>query len=57
MGFFNNCDYTKYVIDVIIKIAADALGINVIVYQENQGITELLEVPGCQFGKRVFVKF
>ena len=57
MEFFNNCDYTKDVVDVIIKIAADALGINVMVYQENQGITELLEVSGCQFGKRVFVKF
>ena len=57
MEFFNNHDFTKDVVDVIIKIAADALGINVMVYQENQGITELLEVSGCQFGKRVFVKF
>ena len=57
LNFFNNCDYTQDVVDVIIKITADALGINVMVYQENQGITELLEVPGCQFGKTVFVKY
>ena len=57
INFFNNHDYTKDVLDVIIKITADALGLNVMVYQENQGITELLEVSGCQFGKRVFVKF
>ena len=57
INFFNNHNYTQDVVDVIIKIAADALGINILVYQENQGITELLELCGCQFGKTVFVKF
>ena len=57
ISFFNNCAYTQDVIDVLIKIAADALGINILVYQENQGITQLLELRGCQFGKTVFVKF
>ena len=57
ISFFNNCDYTQDVVDVLIKIAADRLGINILVYQENQGITELLELCGCQFGKTVFVKF
>ena len=57
ISFFNNCDYTQDVVDVLIKIAADALGINILMYQENQGITELLELCGCQFGKTVFVKF
>ena len=57
ISFFNNRNYTQDVIDVLIKIAADALGINILMYQENQGITELLELHGCQFGKTVFVKF
>lgn len=57
MDFFKNCDYTKDVVDLIIKITADALGINILVYQENDGITELLEVTGGPFGENVFVTF
>ena len=57
MDFFNNCDYTKGVVDLIKKIAADALGINVVVYQENEGITQLLEITCGLFGKKVFLKF
>ena len=51
MDFFNNCDCTKDVVDLIIKITADALGINVMVHQENEDITELLEVTCGLFGK------
>ena len=54
---FNSHDYTKDVVDLIIKIAAAALGIYVMVYQENEGITELLEVTCGLFGKKVFIKF
>ena len=57
ISFFNNHNYTQDVVDVLIKIAADALGINILMYQENQGNTELLELHGCQFSKTVFVKF
>ena len=47
------CDYTKDVVDLIIKITADALNINVMVCQENEGITELLKVTCEPFGKKV----
>ena len=57
MDFFNNHDYTKDVVDLIIKMAADPLGINVMVYQENEGITQLLEITCGPFGKKVFLKF
>ena len=57
IDFFNNRDYTQDVVDLIIKIAADALGINVMVYQENEGITQLLEITCGLFGKKVFLKF
>ena len=57
IDFFNNHDYTKDVVDLIIKIAADALGINVMVYQENEGITQLLEITCGLFDKKVFLKF
>ena len=56
ISFFNNHNYTQDVIDVLIKIAADALGINILMYQENQGITELLELCVCQFGKNSICK-
>ena len=67
IDFFDSRDFTKDVVDLIIQIAADALGLNIYIYQENilegeeggtkQSRTEILKMSRGLLCKDVYLKF
>ena len=67
IDFFNSRDFTCDVVDLIIQIAADALGLNIYIYQENilqneensteESRTEVIKMSGGQLCKDVYMKF
>ena len=68
MDLFESRDFTRDIVDLIMQIAADALGLNIYIYQENilpnRQIwygrimhTEIIKMPGGQPCKDVYLKF
>ena len=67
IDFFNSRDFTRDVVDLIIQIVADALGLNIYIYQENilqneensteESRTEVIKMSGGQLCKDVYMKF
>ena len=67
IDFFDSRDFTHDVVDLIIQIAADALGLNIYIYQENilwneensteESHTEVIKMSGGQLCKDVYMKF
>ena len=67
IDFFNSRDFMCNVVDLIIQIAADALGLNIYIYQENilrneensteESRTEVIKMSGGQLCKDVYMKF
>ena len=67
MDFFDSRDFTQDVVDLIIHIAVDALGLNIYIYQENtiqnpengikESCTEILKHSGGLLCKDVYLKF
>ena len=67
MDFFESRDFTRGIVDLIMQIAADALGLNIYIYQENilpnrqngmeESHTEIIKMSGGQICKDVYLKF
>ena len=67
INFFDSRDFTQDVVDLIIHIAVDALGLNIYIYQENtiqnpengikESCTEILKHSGGLLCKDVYLKF
>ena len=67
INFFDSRDFTHDVVNLIIQIAADALGLNIYIYQENilqkeensteESHTEVIKMSGGQLCKDVYMKF
>ena len=67
MDFFESRDFTRDIVDLIMQIAADAIGLNIYIYQENilqntqngmeESRTEIIKMSGGHLCKDVYLKF
>ena len=57
LDFFGSSQFVKDVVDIIIQVIADALGLNVFMYQYNEGYLEVLKICGGALCKDICVKF
>ena len=55
--FFKSSQFVRYVVDIIIQVVADALGLNFFIYQNNNGCLEVLKICGRVLSKDICVKF
>ena len=47
----------QFVVDIVIQVVADALGLNVFIYQDNRGLIKVLKICGGALCKDICVKF
>ena len=57
LDFFQSSQFVKDVVDIVIQVVADALGLNVFIYQDNRGFIEVLKICGGALCKDICVKF
>ena len=57
LDFFQSFQFVKDVVDIVIKVVADALVLNVFIYQDNRGLVEVLKICGGALCKDIYVKF
>ena len=55
--FFDDGLFNRNVVDLLVQIAADALNLNIFIFQNNSGEIELLNYRSSYFGKRVYMKY
>ena len=55
--YYSGKNYTKNVVDLIVKLASDALGINIYIYENSDGQILRVRSMGRFACKVVFVKF
>ena len=54
---FENRNYMENVVDLLIQVAADALGLDIYIYQKNDENVQVLKYSGGPLCKPVHVKF
>ena len=57
MDFFQNRNYNKDIVDLLVTITADALGLDLYIYQNNQGKIQVLKYSGGPISKPIYQKF
>ena len=57
VDFFQNRNYNKDIVDLLVTITADALGLDLYIYQNNQGKIQVLVYSGGTISKSVYLKF
>ena len=57
LDFFQSGQFVKDVVDIVIQVVADALGLNVFIYQDNRGLIEVLKISRGALCKDICVKF
>ena len=57
LNFFRSGQFLVDVVDIVIQVVADALGLNIFIYQDNNGYLEVLKVCGGALSKDLCVKF
>ena len=57
MDFFNNRDFTVDVVDLLIKVACDALFLDLFIYQRHEGYVQRVKTSGGQACREIHVKF
>ena len=57
LGFYSGKNYTKNVVNLIVKLASDALGTNIYIYENSDGQILRVRSMGGLACKDVFVKF
>ena len=57
LDFFWSGQFVKDVVDIVIQVVVDALGLNVFIYQDNRGLVEVLKICGGALCKDMCVKF
>ena len=57
MDFFNIRDYNKDVVYLLVTITADALGLDLFIYQNNRGKIQVLKYSGGPISKPVYLNF
>ena len=56
MDFFNSRNYNNYVVDLLVTITADALGLDLYIYQNNRGKIQVLKYLSGPISKPVYLK-
>ena len=57
LDFFQRGQFVKDTVDIVIQVVADALVLNVFIYQDNRGLVEVLKICGGALCKDICVKF
>ena len=57
MDFFENRNFTLDVVDLLIKVTTDALGIDLHIYQQHEGYIQCIKTSGGLACKAVHIKF
>ena len=57
LDFFRSGQFLVDVVDIVIQVVADALGLNIFIYQDNNGYLEVLKVCGGALSKDLCLKF
>ena len=57
MDFFHTRNYNKDVVDLLVQVSADALGLDVHIFQNNKGKIQMLKYSGGLASKPVYLKF
>ena len=57
LNFFRSGQFLGDVVDIVIQVVVDALGLNIFIYQDNNGYLEVLNVCGGALSKDLCVKF
>ena len=53
--FFWSGQFVKDVVDIVIQVVVDALGLNVFIYQDNRGLIEVLKIYVEEHCVRIYV--
>ena len=56
MDFFQDRQYTKDVVDLLVHVTADALGIDILIHQNHNGHLKILKYSGGPISKPVYLK-
>ena len=57
MDFFQNRNYNKDIVDVLVTITADVLDLDLYIYQNNQGKIQVFKYCGGPVSKAIYLKF
>ena len=57
MDFFNSRNYNNAVVNLLVTIPADALGLDLYIYQSNRGKIQVLKYSDGPISKPVYLKF
>ena len=57
MDFFQNRNYMENIVDLLIQVSADALGLGIYMYQKNDENVQVLKYSGGPVCKPVHAKF
>ena len=57
LDFLRSSQFLRDVVDIVIQVVADACGLNIFIYQDNNGYLEVLKVCGGALSKDLCVKF
>ena len=55
--FFDFGNFNVNVVDLLIQIAADVLNLDIYIIQDNEGLVQILKIPGGNFTKKVYLKY
>ena len=55
--FFDDGLFNRNVIDLLVQIAADALNVNIFIFQDNSGEIQVLNYSCGEFGKKIYMKY
>ena len=55
MDFFNSRNYNNDVVDLLVTITADVLGLDLYIYQNNRGKIQVLKHSGGPSSKQVYL--
>ena len=50
--FFNDGSFNRNVVELLVKIASDALNVNIFIFQSNNGEIQVLNYRSGEFGKK-----
>ena len=55
--FFDFGNFNVIVVNLLIQIAADALNLDIYIIQDNEGIVQILKIPGGNITKKVYLEY
>ena len=55
--FFQSKNYNTDIVDLLVTVTVDALGLDLFIYQENKGQIQVLKYSGGPISKPIYLKF